>query len=127
MGAAQKGIRTMTRQVIAGQDVASIVKSEYDAMHARRAADPRRASREDFANLQTALSQRGFVEAELVESRYGWSVRYASGLQNFGLISAARDRADRSYEAAVAIAQAWVAVDPSRRWATAPALQTTEG
>lgn len=67
--------------------------------------------------VQADFARRGYLGAEIVESIYGSSVRYDSGLQNFGLLAGKRiGNIDGSYEAAVAWAQRWAAQDPSRRY-----------
>ena len=40
-------------------------------------------SSEPLCEWQRDVSRRGIVGAEIVESMYGWSVRYDSGLQNW--------------------------------------------
>jgi hypothetical protein len=70
--------------------------------------------------LQCEQAGRGILGVELVKSIYGWSVRYDSGLQNFGLVARTKARGgelDGSLEAATAFATKWVASDPERRYA----------
>lgn len=67
---------------------------------------------------QESVARRGVLGAELVQTAYGVSVRYDSGLQNFGLLASSRaGQVDGSREAAVAFAEKWVAADPQRRYA----------
>lgn len=68
--------------------------------------------------LQVAQAQRGILGVQLIESIYGWSVRYDSGIQNFGIIAGSR-RGDLngSFEAAAQFAKTWVAQDPAKRYA----------
>jgi hypothetical protein len=67
--------------------------------------------------FQIRMSGLGYIEAEIVESSYGYSVRYASGLQNFGLIFSSRNReVDGTLEGAIAAAQKWQAQAPSHRY-----------
>jgi hypothetical protein len=55
---------------------------------------------------------------EVICSNYGHSVRYDSGLQNFGLLAGSRSGAlDGTLEDAERYATAWVAEDPTRRYA----------
>lgn len=68
--------------------------------------------------LQREQSARGIVGAEIVISNYGCSVRYDSGLQNFGLLASSRTKQlDGSQEHAERWAKEWVAKDPTRRYA----------
>jgi hypothetical protein len=41
---------------------------------------------ESLVRLQEDQSRRGRIPAHLVLSMYGWTVRYASGLQGFGIL-----------------------------------------
>lgn len=76
---------------------------------------------EALCTWQIAEGRRGVIEAEIVKSIYGYSVRYASGIHNFGLIASARARqVDGSLESAIAYAKAWQSADPERRFVTAP-------
>jgi hypothetical protein len=73
---------------------------------------------EGLCALQREQAARGLLGAEIVVSNYGHSVRYDSGLQNFGLLASARSRQlDGSLEAAVQWCETWVAQDPARRYA----------
>lgn len=103
------------RIVIAGQELA-------DALSAERLAKIERSelglNSEQLCKHQEQVSRRGVVEAEIVESIYGYSVRYASGLQDFGLILPARGREDPSLAFAEEYCRKWVAADPERRFAT---------
>lgn len=104
-----------TLKVIAGQEI-------YDAIRAEREARLNPGAlgydSEALCRLQESQSRRGYVEAHIVKSMYGYSVRYASGLQNFGLIRSARDAADKSLAAAEQFCRDWVAADPAHRYAT---------
>jgi hypothetical protein len=70
---------------------------------------------EQIVQQQIARHHAGFVEMEIVESFYGFSVRYASGLNDFAIIRPARWSKDPSHEAAVAFCEAWAANDPKHR------------
>lgn len=62
------------------------------------------------------MHSRGFAEIQLVQSIYGWGVRYASGLDGFGLIAArSMGNVDGSFEDAVAFARSWFDRDPIKR------------
>lgn len=68
--------------------------------------------------LQQRRAARGVLGAEIVVSNHGCSVRYDSGLQNFGLLAGSKcGMLDGTLEHAVQWATAWVAQDPSRRYA----------
>ncbi len=72
---------------------------------------------ERLCAFQQKLAQSGYIEAEIVKSFYGFSVRYASGLQNFGLIFSARSKqVDGTLEGAIDAAKKWQAADPTRRF-----------
>ena len=73
---------------------------------------------DDICALQQQQAARGIIGVEIVKSNYGFSVRYDSGLQNFGLVaSARRGELDGSYEAASAFCREWVNRDAARRYA----------
>lgn len=67
---------------------------------------------ETLCAFQRSESQRGIIGANLIMTLDGWSIRYDSGLQNFGLLLRGRN----TYEEAVAWGRAWVAEDPERRY-----------
>jgi len=71
---------------------------------------------DDLAVLQRDQSSRGIKGVEIVASIHGSSVRYDSGLQNFGLLATSRELGG-TLEAAEQFARDWVAKDPSRRYA----------
>lgn len=96
----------------------------HATLAAERAALPRSTKYPDcyqsepLCELQTAQARRGILGVELVESVYGWSVRYNSGIQNFGLVASSRcGDVDGTLESAEAFARKWVAQDPERRYA----------
>lgn len=73
---------------------------------------------EDLCRLQREQASRGILGAEVVCSNYGHSVRYDSGLQNFGLLAGSRcGYLDGTLEHAERWAREWVAKDPARRYA----------
>ena len=66
--------------------------------------------------MQSALHNAGYREAEILSTAYGYSVRHASGLEGFSIIAGSRrGDVDGTLDDAVRAAEAWVAVDPSRR------------
>ena len=100
-------------RIIAGETV-------YQAERARKHAALGVKMEYESAALcawQVQEHQHGIRAAEIVESNYGYSLRHASGLDNWGLILSARTRElDGTLEAAVAAARSWCAVDPDRRY-----------
>lgn len=73
---------------------------------------------EALCRLQAKQAGRGIIGAEIVASNYGHSVRYDSGLQDFGLLASSRHgHLDGTLEAAERWAKTWVSCDPSRRYA----------
>jgi hypothetical protein len=71
---------------------------------------------EELCAFQREQSARGINGVEIVKSIYGHSVRYDSGLQNFGLLARSQELGG-TLEAAERFACNWVAQDPSRRYA----------
>lgn len=107
----------MSRFAVAGVAV-------FEAIRAERETLPKDARgfflSEPLCACQRHQAARGFIEAELVESIYGWSVRYASGLHGFALLASARASAvDGSRADAERWAAEWVAEDPAHRFVTA--------
>lgn len=73
---------------------------------------------EQLCALQRRQSARGILGAEIVVSNYGCSVRYDSGLQDFGLLASSRSKElDGTLEHAERWVREWVAQDPTRRYA----------
>ena len=71
---------------------------------------------QSLCELQESQSERGYLPAELVKSMYGWTVRYASGLQGHGFLLSWR-KLGRIMSRAEAIAwgTAWANEDPDNR------------
>lgn len=93
--------------IIAGRDVIE-------------ALDAEKAQAANLCSMQEAQAGRGYLGAQLVRSMFGWSVRYDSGLQGWGLLASVRGGTlDGSFKAAVEWAERWVAQDPKRRYAWA--------
>jgi len=106
------------------QDWMTIVAGNelFDAMEAeQRAKVPQTAlgfASEQLCELQRKQARSGILGVEIVQSNYGYSVRYDSGLQNWGLLASSKSRQlDGSFEAACKWAIDWVAQDPNRRYA----------
>lgn len=65
-----------------------------------------------LVSLQENQAARGRLSAHLIRSIYGWTVRYASGLQNFGLLYASQSSDIRK---AVEFGVEWANKDPENR------------
>lgn len=112
-----------TRIFVAGQDVADKIAALKAKMVLPSLTRPGCYDSETLCAFQSDVSSAGYIEAEIVESNYGFSVRYASGLQNFGLIfSAKAKQVDGTYEGAVAAAQKWQQTDPEHRYVSCRAV-----
>jgi hypothetical protein len=100
--------------IIAGQALYAELEAERTRLVSRTEAGYNSA---DLCRWQERKAGRGIVGAQVVESNYGYSVRYDSGLQNWGLLRPSRGAADTSRQAAVEFCIAWVAADPAHRYA----------
>lgn len=102
-----------------------IIVAGLDLVEAMRAERKRRCrwtgygyESEGLCAVQREESANGIRGAEIVTSNYGCSVRSDSGLQNFALLAGSRcGMLDGSLEDAERWARAWVAEDPTRRYA----------
>ena len=102
--------------VVAGEELMKLLDAEKQALVPRNGAGL--YASDDLCRLQQRQAARGILGAEIVCSVYGHSVRYDSGLQNFGLLASSRCRdLDGTLEDAERWARAWVARDPARRYA----------
>ena len=101
--------------IVAGEMLVDQLTAEQKARVQRNGAG---FASEQLCELQRERARNGLLGVELVQSFYGWSVRYDSGLQNFGLLAGARSGTlDGTLEDAERCARAWVAQDPDRRYA----------
>lgn len=103
-------------EIIAGHDLVEQMRA------AREASVEKTASgfydSEDICRIQQAEARKGILGVEVCESLYGFSVRYDSGLQDWGLVASSRyGQLDGSVEDAFRFAREWVAKDPTRRYA----------
>lgn len=93
----------------------------YASLQAEKAAQVQETglgfNSEQLCALQRKQSGRGILGAEIVRSMYGYSVRYDSGLQEWGIIKPARGSRDPSFAAALEFCRTWVAADPAHRYA----------
>lgn len=98
-----------------GHDLVDVLTAARDANISRNA---RGFDSEQLCALQVREAGQGVLGVELVESAYGWTVRYDSGLQNWGLLASARSgQLDGSLDDARRYALAWLAEDPKNRYA----------
>lgn len=102
--------------IIAGEALVDSLEAEQKA-RVHQAASGHYNS-EELCKLQGEQDRRGIIGINLVESIYGWTVRYDSGLQNFAILAGKRQgNLDGSLEAATQFARNWVASDPTKRYA----------
>lgn len=108
---------TYSHIVIAGQEVAdriAALKAQKVLLSQKR---PGCFDSESLCAHQREVSNAGFIEAQIVATSNGFSLRYASGLQNFGLIRDARS-CGGTLEGAIEAAKKWQATNPTRYWVT---------
>jgi len=73
---------------------------------------------EQLCALQREHSSRGIIGCEIACSNYGHSVRYDSGLYDFGLLASSRSKQlDGTLEDAERWAKEWCSAAPSKRYA----------
>lgn len=102
--------------IVAGEALVDSLNAEIDAICTKTAAGYYNS--EMLCAVQRLHSARGILGVEIVCSNYGHSVRYDSGLQNFGLLAGSRSGTlDGTLEHAERYAREWVAADPARRYA----------
>lgn len=108
-----------TQECVAGEDIANQVREARKVSVAKSTKYSNCFDSESLVKFQVAINSKGYVEAEIVESNYGYSLRYASGLQNFGLIASSRSRElNGTIEDAIRFAKEWVSRDPAHRYVT---------
>jgi hypothetical protein len=106
--------------VVVGQQVHAALHAEKERTvpHSKRPGMEQYFESESLCRWQSECYRRGVRGVELVKSIYGFSVRYDSGLADFGLLAGARDgQLDGSFEDAVRFATEWVNEDPAHRYA----------
>lgn len=104
-------------KIIFGQDVVEAIRIERDRTVRPSAHTPGCYDSESVCAHQRRMASRGYLGAELVKSIYGYSVRYDSGLQNWGILAGSRSgQLDGSFEDAVRWAKRWQENDPTRRY-----------
>jgi hypothetical protein len=71
---------------------------------------------ESLPNVQINQHGRGRCSIQLVETIYGWSIRYASGLNGFGILWGSRMAGRKvTRDEAIEWGKRWVAEDPGHR------------
>jgi hypothetical protein len=104
-------------ETIFGQDV----RAALDQERAEQCAASRKYAgcfeSESLCRWQADVHYRGFRGAHLVESKYGWSVRSDSGMENFMLLASSRaGDLDGSRQDAEKWAREWQEQDAMRRY-----------
>jgi hypothetical protein len=103
------------RTTIHGVDVHEM----YNDMISEEIAALSKFGCEALSMAQVRLCQMGFCEAEIVKSIYGFSVRYASGLNDFGLLYSSRGgQLDGTLQDAIDKAGEWQRAFSTRRFVT---------
>lgn len=103
--------------VVAGHSVVAAINEDRARAVISSAHMPDCADSESLCAHQRRMSGMGYLGAEIVKSNYGYSVRYDSGLQDFGLLAGSRSGPlDGSYDDAVRWAIEWQARDAGRRY-----------
>lgn len=105
--------------IVAGAELHTAIEAEKETTvpHSKRPGLEQYYESEALCAFHCKLDRRGILGAELVKSIYGWSVRYDSGLQNFGIIAGSRcGTLDGTLADAERYAREWVAQDPTRRY-----------
>jgi hypothetical protein len=105
---------TYTHITIAGQSVLDEIDRERAATVLPSKRRPGCFDSETLCAHQRQIAARGYLGAEIVQTIRGFSLRYDSGLQNWGLI----ERGLLTWDAALAAAHRWQAGDPARRYVT---------
>ena len=101
--------------IVAGEALVDALTAETMALVPKNGSS---YASESLVELQRRRASNGIVGAEIVKSMYGHSVRYDSGLQNFGLLASSKAKQiDGSLEAAEQWCRDWVAKDPEHRYA----------
>jgi hypothetical protein len=99
--------------VVAGQMVVDAIRNERERVVRPSKTYPGLNDSESLCDHQRSVAARGVIGAEIVATIKGWSLRYDSGLQNWGLIRPGL----ATFDEALAAAKAWTAADPTRRYA----------
>lgn len=102
--------------IVAGEELVDALTAEQQALIPQDGQGYFKS--EPLCRLQQEQAARGIVGAEIVRSVYGNSVRYDSGLQDFGLLASSRaGMLDGTLGDAIRWATEWVSRDPAKRYA----------
>lgn len=107
----------MGRIFIAGQELYEAAQAERAAAIEASGVPYGHGRSEVLCRVQMQQAGRGLQGAQIVKSMYGYSVRYDSGLQDWGLLRRAGSSRDPSFAAAIDFCRRWVAEDPTHRYA----------
>jgi hypothetical protein len=89
--------------VLAGHDVVESIRASRAAVRGD----------DDLCARQRADARRGVLGVEVCKTLKGYSVRYDSGLQNWGLVA----RSLPTFDDAAEVARQWATADPAHRYA----------
>jgi hypothetical protein len=106
--------------IVAGKEVYEALQAEKERVvpHSTIAGRTQYFQSEPLCRWQSECYNRGVRGVEIVKSIYGHSVRYDSGLENFGLLAGSRNgQLDGTFEDALRYASEWCSQDPERRYA----------
>lgn len=113
----------MNQIIIDGQAAYQAERQSRDVSVKPSAYRPGCLDTETLIKWQTSPSNT-WKSVQLVNTKYGWSVRATSGIDNFALLAGKRcGNVDGSYEDAARWASAWVAQDPRNRYAYTTAFE----
>jgi len=86
-----------------------------------RRCRPEAGQGESLVSVQEDLHRRGFRSVQLVRSARGWTVRFASGLDDFRILYRCPEKdeeeCDFGFSAAILAARGWCDLDPGKRYA----------
>lgn len=105
---------TYIRHTIAGQDVLDAIAAHKAATVLPSTRRPGCFDSETLCAHQRRMAGLGYLGAEIVATIHGYSLRYDSGLQEWGLIV----RGLATHQDAVVAAMQWQARDPDHRYVT---------
>lgn len=98
-------------KTIAGQPAADEIAAYVKANATPSKIQPGCFESESLCRAQAELHRQGYREAEIYATVYGFSLRYSSGLDNFGMIKTKLP----TLLSALAASVEWVKVDPLKR------------
>lgn len=102
--------------IVAGEDLVDCLSEEIKSGVLMTGSG--RYESESLVRVQEQQERHGILGAQVVKSIYGWSVRYDSGLKNFGVLAGSRmGNISGSLNSAINFARSWVSEDPVHRYA----------